>query len=130
MQFPKIISVEAIEKYKLTVKFDDQTDVIYDVSDLSGKGVFKIWDTNDNFFKVFVNMDSGAISWPGEIDIDTIMLTVQLKGFLQKRIFRIKWIMPRISAFYGIIASQTRVSRVVFNQDNQTYKVCSKDFGR
>ena len=88
MQFPKIISVEAIEKYKLTVKFDDQTDGIYDVSDLSGKGVFKIRDTNDNFFKVFVNMDSGAISWPGEIDIDTINAYCSIKGISPKTYFQ------------------------------------------
>jgi hypothetical protein len=31
------------------------------------------------------------------------MPIVQLLGFPPRSIFRIKWIMPRISAFYGIV---------------------------
>ena len=72
MQFPKIISVEALKKYKLKVRFSDGTEGIYDVEDIAGKGVFKVWDVDANFFKVFINKESGAISWPGNIDIDTI----------------------------------------------------------
>ena len=45
---------------------------IYDLADIPGKGVFKIWDAGNNFFKVHINKVSGAISWPGEIDIDTL----------------------------------------------------------
>ncbi len=88
MQFPKIISVEAIEKYKLKIKFADQTSGIYDVSDLAGKGVFKIWDTNDNFLKAVVNADSGAISWPGEIEIDTINAYCSIKGISPEAYFQ------------------------------------------
>ncbi|HEY5370608.1 MAG TPA: DUF2442 domain-containing protein [Hanamia sp.] len=88
MQFPKIISVEAIEKYNLEIKFDDQTVGIYDVSDLASEGVFKTWDINENFFKVFVNPDSGAISWPGEIDIDTINAYCSIKGISPKTYFQ------------------------------------------
>jgi hypothetical protein len=88
MQFPKIISVEAIEKYKLKIKFADRTSGIYDVSDLAGKGVFKIWDTNDTFFKVVVNADSGAISWPGEIEIDTINAYCSIKGISPEAYFQ------------------------------------------
>ena len=72
MPFPKIKSVEALEKYKLKVSFSDGIQGVYDVSDIAEKGVFKIWDIDNNFFKVFVNKDSGAISWPGDIEIDTI----------------------------------------------------------
>ena len=72
MLFPKIKSVEALEKYKLKVSFLDGIQGVYDVSDVAEKGVFKIWDIDNNFFKVFVNKDSGAISWPGDIEIDTI----------------------------------------------------------
>ena len=71
MQFPKIISVKALQKYKLNLLFSDGTEGVYDVEDIAGKGVFKIWDVDENFFKVFINRESGAISWPGEIDIDT-----------------------------------------------------------
>jgi hypothetical protein len=64
----------------LKVHFTDGTQGVYEVSDLSGQGVFKIWDIDNNFFKVFINKESGAISWPGEIDIDTINAYCSIKG--------------------------------------------------
>ncbi len=81
MQFPKIISVVAIEKYKLKIWFNDGTHGVYDVTDLAGKGVFKIWDVDDHFFEVGISKESGSISWPGEIDIDTINAYCSIKGF-------------------------------------------------
>lgn len=72
MELPKVKSVSAVRNYVLHVVFMDNTKGDYDVSHLAGKGVFKSWDTDDNFNKVFINPDSGTISWPGELDIDTI----------------------------------------------------------
>ena len=87
MLTPKIISVEALEKYKIKVVFADGIQGVYDVSDLAGAGVFKIWDVNDNFFKVFINQESGAISWLGEIEIDTINAYRTLKGISPDHFF-------------------------------------------
>jgi hypothetical protein len=87
MQLPKIISIEAIEKYKLKILFNDETSGIYDVSDLAGKGVFKVWEQNDQFFKVFVDKESGAISWPGGIDIDTLSAYCSIKGISPDKYF-------------------------------------------
>ncbi|MEO6327420.1 MAG: DUF2442 domain-containing protein [Ginsengibacter sp.] len=72
MELPKVKSVTAVRKYLLHVVFMDNTKGDYDVSHLAGKGVFKSWDADDNFYKVFINAGSGTISWPGELDIDTI----------------------------------------------------------
>ncbi|MEO5908802.1 MAG: DUF2442 domain-containing protein [Ginsengibacter sp.] len=72
--------MEAIEKYKLNIWFNDGTHGVYDVADLAGKGVFKIWDIDDHFFGVGISKESGAISWPGEIDIDTINAYCSIKG--------------------------------------------------
>ena len=80
MAFIKIISIKVIEKFKLHVLFSDGTEGIYDAGHLAGKGVFKSWDIDNNFHKVFINPDSGAITWPGEIDIDTIKVYTTIKG--------------------------------------------------
>ncbi len=80
MQFPKIKSVAAIENYRLHIVFTDGAEGDYDISHLSGKGVFKNWDTNSTFYKVFINPESGAISWPGELDVDTINIYCTIKG--------------------------------------------------
>ena len=65
-------SVKALEKYKIHVAFNDGTQGVYDLNECAGRGVFKSWDEEDNFFKVFISEESGAITWPGEIDIDTL----------------------------------------------------------
>ncbi len=66
--------------YKLFVTFFDSTEGVYDVSHLAGKGVFESWEADNNFFKVSVNPESGAITWPGELDIDTINAYCKVKG--------------------------------------------------
>ncbi len=68
----KALTVKALEKYKIFVSFNDGTEGTYDLCESSGNGVFKIWDEDDNFNKVFINKDNGAITWPGAIDIDTL----------------------------------------------------------
>lgn len=80
MKFPKIISVTAIGKYKLYVRFSDASEGEYDVSHFAGKGVFKSWDIDDNFSKVSINNEAGAITWPGELDIDTINVYCKING--------------------------------------------------
>ena len=72
MKFPKVVSVKALEKYKVFVTFDDGVSCILDLHSLAGKGVFSYWEENDNFNKVFVHPDLHCITWPGELDIDTI----------------------------------------------------------
>ena len=79
MEFPVIKTVSAVRAYLLHVTFEDGTEGNYDVSQLAGKGVFKSWDKNNNFFKVGISNESGAITWPGEIDIDTINVYCAIK---------------------------------------------------
>lgn len=77
---PTILSVKAIDKYKILVKFNESTEGTYDLSHLAGKGVFKVWDEDDSFIQVYINPESGAITWPGELDIDTITVYCALKN--------------------------------------------------
>lgn len=79
MRFPKLISVSALDKYKIRIKFSDGTEGTIDLSDVAGKGVFKAWDADDTFSKIFINEESGAITWPGNIDIDTLNCYLQIK---------------------------------------------------
>jgi hypothetical protein len=88
MQLPKIVSVQALEKYKLRLLFNDKTSGIYDVSDLAGKGVFKEWEHDDHFFKVFIDKESGAISWPGGLNIDSFNSYCSIKGITPEEYFK------------------------------------------
>ena len=80
MKFPKIIFVKSIEKYRVEVEFDDGINGIYDVGHLAGKGIFKEWETNQSFDKVFVDKESGAITWPGIADIDTLQVYCKIRN--------------------------------------------------
>lgn len=80
MQFPKVLKVRAIKKYKIEVQFVDGTKGFYDLSHLAGKGVFKLWDEGNNFSNVFISKDSGAISWKDQIDLDTLNVYCKIKG--------------------------------------------------
>ena len=87
---PRITTVEANEKYKLFTRFEDGTEGILDLSHLAGKGVFKAWDDEDHFFRVFIDSASGAVTWPDEIDIDTYNLYCKLKGISPDEFFKQK----------------------------------------
>ena len=80
MSLPKIISIAVLEKYKVRLTFNDETEGVVDLSDLAGKGVFKAWDINENFSKAFIDKESGAVSWPGNLDIDSLNCYLQIKG--------------------------------------------------
>jgi len=80
MKSLKAISATPLEKYKLNLSFNDGTKGVIDLSDLAGKGVFTAWEEDDTFSKVFIDQESGAIAWPGNLDIDTLNCYLQIKG--------------------------------------------------
>ena len=80
MKTLKVISVNAFEKYRVDVCFDDDTKGVLDLADCANQGIFKLWDIDNNFERAFINKESGAITWPGEIDIDTLNCYLQIKG--------------------------------------------------
>ena len=85
----KVTSVKAIEKYKIFIQFNDATEGVYDLSNCAGKGVFKTWEEDNNFFKVFISSESGAITWPNEIDIDTYNAYCIIKGINPEDFFKL-----------------------------------------
>lgn len=96
MKFPKIKAVTAVRKYVLYVEFTDGTKGDYDAGSLAGKGVFKYWDYNNNFFEVFIDTDPGAITWSDKLDIDTINVYCAIKN-IDADSYLTQNIMPRIS---------------------------------
>ncbi|MBD0278509.1 MAG: DUF2442 domain-containing protein [Flavisolibacter sp.] len=80
MNFPKAISVKAIEKYKILLKYDDGTEGLLDLSDCAGKEVFKYWEEGDNFFNVSIEPLGGGISWSPDLDICPNAAYLTIKG--------------------------------------------------
>ena len=83
----RVTSVKSLAKYKIYIAFNDGTQGTYDLGDCAGKGVFKSWDEDDNFNKVFINTQNGAITWPGDIDIDTLNAYLTIKNISSEEYF-------------------------------------------
>jgi hypothetical protein len=76
----KIISVKALERYKIYAEFNDGTKGVYDLSDLAGKSAFKIWEQPGYFNKVFINPENNAIAWNEMVEIDTLNCYLHIRN--------------------------------------------------
>ena len=81
--FPDLVSVKAIEPYIIWVEYSDGTSGKVDLSHLAGRGVFEFWNQIDNFNKVNIGKETGALEWNDEIDIcpDSVYLDLKHKTF-------------------------------------------------
>lgn len=65
----RIVEVEARAGYRIWIRFEDGVSGEVDLSELVGKGVFRRWENEDEFRKVFIDSETGTVAWPGEIDL-------------------------------------------------------------
>lgn len=75
----KPTKVRALKKYVLWIEFADGLSGQLDLSHLRGKGVFKYWERNNNFFKVRINRISGAVRWDRDIELCPISIYEKLR---------------------------------------------------
>ena len=60
-----------MEGCKLYLEFSDGIKGIADLAHLKGKGVFELWNNEDNFSKVTIDKN-GRIFWNSEVDVDAL----------------------------------------------------------
>ena len=65
----KIVEARTRPGYRLWVRFEDGIEGEVDLSDLVGKGVFKRWQNETEFHKVYIDPESCTVAWPGGIDL-------------------------------------------------------------
>lgn len=78
--FPHLISVEAVAKYILQLRYDDGIEGMIDLSHMVGRGVFKVWNEGDTFFRVSIDSETNALVWSDMVDLDPDSLYLQLRG--------------------------------------------------
>lgn len=83
---PIPIEVKALERYRIWVKYSDGTEGIVDLSDLAGKGVFTLWDDEQEFRKVSIG-PGGEIAWGDRIDLCPDAIYLRLTGKQPEDIF-------------------------------------------
>lgn len=82
----KAVQASPLEGFRLWLKYEDGTEGIVDLGDLTGRGVFEAWSEGNIFDAVAVS-ESGAIVWPGEIDLCPDALCIRLTGRQEAEIF-------------------------------------------
>jgi len=81
--FPKILEIKPKEKYKLWLRYSDNTQGEVDVSHLVNKGVFKYWSDYKNFIKVKIDKETGSLYWTETVELcpDSMYLKLLGKSF-------------------------------------------------
>lgn len=82
----KVIDVRALAGYRLWLRFDDATQGEIDLSDLAGRGVCAAWTDSEVFRQVRLD-ESGAVVWPGGIDLCPDALYLRLTGVPVEDVF-------------------------------------------
>ncbi len=82
----KAVQANPLDGFRLWLKYADGTEGAVDLSDLAGRGVFEAWSDRELFEAVAVD-ESGAIVWPGEIDLCPDTLYLRLTGRPTEEIF-------------------------------------------
>ena len=74
----KPIKVKVFKKYIISIKYLDGTEGEVNLSHLSHKGIFKAWERNDFFKKVYIDDETDAIAWSKDIELcpDSLYLKI------------------------------------------------------
>ena len=79
MDIPTPVAVKALPNYRVWLRYSDDAEGEVDFSHLAGKGVFKLWNDDSNFEKVYIS-DAGAIAWNEMVEICPDATYMRLTG--------------------------------------------------
>jgi len=83
---PTPTDIKPLEDYRLWIKYSDGVEGVVDLSDLTGQGVFALWNDYAEFQKVHVG-PSGEIAWGDQVDICPDSIYLRLTGKRPEDIF-------------------------------------------
>ena len=84
----KILFVKPVSRFAIEVSFDDGAQGVVDLADLAGRGVFSQWLKEGVFESVKIT-GSGALEWPGELDLCPDSIYMRLTGKTPEEVFPI-----------------------------------------
>jgi len=82
----KILEAKPLADFKLFLRFEDGTTGDVDLSSYAGRGVFSAWMEPGAFAQVEVT-STGAVEWPGDLDLCPDSLYLQLTGKSPEELF-------------------------------------------
>lgn len=69
-----IVKAVALDDYRLHIVFNDGIEGTVDLTDLKGRGVFKIWNDYNEFRNVKIDPVTNTVCWRDEFDLDPVAL--------------------------------------------------------
>ncbi len=75
----RLVEAEPRSGYHAWLRYADGTEGVVDLSDLAGHGVFQAWREPGTFEAMRVS-ESGALEWPGNLDLCGHALYLRLTG--------------------------------------------------
>jgi Protein of unknown function (DUF2442) len=75
----KITEAKAVDRFRVSLRFDDGASGIVDLSHLAGRGVFRAWQQEGVFEQLSIS-PVGALQWPGGLDLCPDSLYLQMTG--------------------------------------------------
>jgi hypothetical protein len=82
----KAVEVEALPEYRIRVRFEDGVEGVADLSRLSSRGVFRIWDDEGRFEEVHIGT-SGEIEWTAEVAVCSDAVYLEITGKSVEELF-------------------------------------------
>lgn len=76
----RIVEVEPRPGHRLWIRFADAVEGEVDLSELVGRGVFRRWEDEEEFRKVYIDPETGTVAWPGDLDLAPDALYRELAG--------------------------------------------------
>ncbi len=74
-----VISIQPLLDFKLRLAYDDGIEGVADLSHLTGRGIFSIWNEPGVFEQAYIGQ-SGQIAWSDEIDLCPDALYLKITG--------------------------------------------------
>jgi len=84
----KITDAKPLDRFRVSLRFDDGASGTVDLSHLAGRGVFRAWLQEGVFEQLFIS-PIGALQWPGDLDLCSDSLYLQMVGKNAAEVFPI-----------------------------------------
>jgi hypothetical protein len=75
----RITEAKPLDRFRVSLRFDNGASGTVDLSSLAGRGVFRAW-LEEGVFEQLSISPVGALQWPGELDLCPDALYLQLTG--------------------------------------------------
>ena len=82
----RITDAKPLNRFRVSLRFDDGASGTVDLSHLAGRGVFNAW-LQEGVFEQLSISPMGALQWPGELDLCPDSLYMQMLGKTASEVF-------------------------------------------